>query len=305
MIPAPPRAVSSAAQAWDIMRDDVTLRQSLMTHGFNEQRQKDLLALGYEDRQKGNSGYYLPACIELEIRDTNERAQALYDACCEVWENHGRKKNRVFYRAVFDNCLQLLFGTRRGGIAYDLQLRDTRMGTPGRSKAALGSLTRRMGQLSATWIQKLENETRDCETRERVERERAALLPSTQVPSTSHSEYRPQASQKQKQGRKEQRPRDFTTLAGSLWKQKKGPTGRVSHDDLKAIGGELDSHKFTPPADYLEATAAADLKASNSKNARSRFGGAIRRWNDLVQRGDKNDLQAMRKLLSRCAAKSP
>src|SRR5277367_1891072 len=108
MIPAPPRAISSAAQAWDLMRDDVTLRQSLMTHGFNEQRQKDLLALGHEARQSGNAGYYFPARVELEIRDTNERAQALYDACCEVWEIHGLKRNRAFHRSVFDNCLELL-----------------------------------------------------------------------------------------------------------------------------------------------------------------------------------------------------
>src|SRR5271168_3989984 len=113
MIPPPPRAISSAAQAWDLISDDVMLRHSLMTPGFNEQRQKDLLALGFEDRQKGNAGYYLHARVELEIRDTNERAQALYDACCEVWEIHGFKRTRVFYRAVFDNRLQMLFGIRR------------------------------------------------------------------------------------------------------------------------------------------------------------------------------------------------
>jgi ribosomal protein S18 acetylase RimI-like enzyme len=105
------------------MREDVTLRRSLMTHGFNEQRQKDLLALDSEAQQRGNVGYYLPARIELEIRDTNERAQALYDACCEVWEIHGLKRNRVFYRAVFENCLQFVFGTRRAVVASELHHR--------------------------------------------------------------------------------------------------------------------------------------------------------------------------------------
>jgi hypothetical protein len=71
MIPAPPRAVSSAAHAWDIMREDVTRRQFRMTHGFNEQRQKDLLALDYEARQSGNSGYYFHARVDLEIRSTD------------------------------------------------------------------------------------------------------------------------------------------------------------------------------------------------------------------------------------------
>jgi hypothetical protein len=41
-----------------------------------------------------------------------------------------------------------------------------------------------MEQLGATWNQKLEKEARDCETRERVERERAILLSAAQVQST-------------------------------------------------------------------------------------------------------------------------
>ncbi len=160
-----------------------------------------------------------------------------------------------------------------------------------------------MDQLRATWNQKLEKEARDSDTRERVARERAALLPSTEVRSTPHSENRPQTSQARKQGRKEQRPQDFTSLAGSLWNQKKGPTGRVSHDDLKAIGVKLDSHKFIPPAKYLEEKAAKELKARNSKNANSKSAGAIQTWSALVTRKDKDDLRAMRKLLNRCASK--
>lgn len=141
------------------MRDDVLLRQPLMTTGFNEQRQRDLNALAYEDRQKGNSGYYLHARVELEIRDTNERAQALYDACCEVWQIHERKRDRFFYRAIFDNCLQGLFATRRATIFAELELRDRRMRSPGKSSAAQGSLARRMDQLRATWGQKLDKES--------------------------------------------------------------------------------------------------------------------------------------------------
>ncbi len=34
-------------------------------------------------------------------------------------------------------------------------------------------------------------------------------------------------------GRKQERPLDFTVLAANLWKQKKGPNGRVSIDDLE------------------------------------------------------------------------
>jgi hypothetical protein len=104
-------------------------------------------------------------------------------------------------------------------------------------------------------------------------------------------------------GRKPERPPDFIALAGNLWKQKKGPKGRVSDDDLKAIGVELDSRKFTPPADYLEAKAAKELKARNSRNANSKNSGAIQTWSALVERADKDDLRAMRKLLIRCASR--
>jgi hypothetical protein len=183
MIPAPPRAIASAAIAWDIMQRDVEIRQSLMTTGFNEQRQRDLNALAYEDRQKGNSGYYLHARVELEISDTDGRAKALYEACCEVWERHGQTRNRAFYRAVFDNCLQSLFATRLACVKSELDLLDERQRQPGRSSAAQGSLHRRMDQLRATWNQTLEREARDSDTRERVARERAVLLPRPQVQS--------------------------------------------------------------------------------------------------------------------------
>ena len=439
-----------------------------MTTGFNEQRQRDLLALGHEDRQKGNSGYYLPARIELEIRDTNERAQALYDACCEVWDIHGYKRDRVFYRAVFDNCLQLVFETRRAVVASELQRRDAVMRTPGRSSAAQGSLTRRMGQLKAAWSQKMEKESRDSDTRERVARERFARLPAPQVQSapalmirqadggatmltiervreiastftwkdlqSRFQEFQTKigrtfsvtftrtewesgdvserwmlggsnALQKEfehlasvaarklaysaskdaneywlnrvrewmqgegldkdrrlawlptgdvyqdgrsgreqtfsterigevsamfcmdlftrgvpesavslppaatmthaRVGRKPQRPDEFTGLAAALWKQKKGPSGRVSLDGLNAIGCELDTRGHKPPSKYLEGTAAKDLKTRNSKSANSKSAGAIRTWGDLVKRADKDDLTAMRKLLSRCASKQP
>jgi len=304
MIPAPPRAVSSAAHAWDIMRDDVTLRQSLMTPGFNEQLQKDLLALNSETHERGNAGYYLPARIELEIRDTNERAQALYDTCCEVWENHGRKRNRAFYRAVFDNCLQLLFGTRRGVIAYELQLRDTRMGTPGRSSATQGSLTRRMGQLSATWNQKLEKEARDSDTRERVARELAAKLSLAHTAADHAAESKPSASLPVKSGRKPRLSSEFVAFAGTLWRDKQGSNKRVGFRDLEWIAQQLDARKFLPPGEYLEKRAAEILKRSNSKNAHSKAG-AVLSWSDLVTKGGQEPIRAMKRLLSRCAGKRP
>jgi hypothetical protein len=168
-----------------------------------------------------------------------------------------------------------------------------------------------MDQLSATWNQKLERETRDCETRERVERERAVLLPPPQTPTSTAYNGTPEtvvsqpdaAKNHSSVGRKQQRPSNFTILAASLWKQKQGPNGRVSINDLKAIADIFDSQKFTPPADYLEKKGAKELKARNSRNANSKSAGAIRTWSALVTRGDKDDLRAMRRVLVRCASK--
>lgn len=281
------------------MRDDVTLRLTLMVRGMNEQLQKDILGIGYEGRQKGNSAYYLPARVELEIKNTDERAQALYDACCEVWEIHGLKRSRAFFRAVFDYCLTPLFATRRSCLQAELTSRDSVLRTPGGSTAAQRSLARRMDQLRAKWNTKLEIETRDIETRERLAQARDAHTAQAPVRSSSP------IANRSKTGRKERRAHDFTAFAGSLWKQKKGTTGRVSHDDLKAIGDELDSQKLIPPARYLEKNAAKELKARNSKNANSKSGGAIQTWGVLVTRADKDDLRAMRRLLIRCASKQP
>lgn len=182
MISAPLPAIATPAQAWNIMRDDVNQRHSLMNTAWNEQRQKDILGIGYEERQKGNAGYYLPARVELEIRDTNERAQALFDACCEVWGIHGFNKNRAFYRAVFENCLVPLFATRRSCVQSELIRRDEIMRKSGNSTMALRSLARRMDQLRSKWNTKLDIETRNCEAKERAACARNPQAPVTITP---------------------------------------------------------------------------------------------------------------------------
>jgi hypothetical protein len=271
-----------------------------MTNGFNEQRQKDLLGLNFEAQQRGNSGYYLPARVELELRDTNERAHALYDACCEVWEVHGLTKTRVFYRAVFDNCLQLLFGTRRAVVAAELQHRDVVKRTPGNSSAAQGSLGRRMDQLRAMWNQKLEKEARDSDTRERVARELAANLSLTHTAANHVAGSTPYASLPAKSGRKPRLSPEFVAFAGTLWRDKQGSNKRVGFRDLELIARQLDARKFLPPGEYLEKRAAEILKRSNSKNAHSKAG-AVLSWSDLVASGGQEPIRAMKRLLSRCA----
>jgi len=304
MMPARPRAPGTSFEAWNVIEHDVTLRHSRMVRGFNEQRQKDLLGLGYEERQKGNAGYYLHGRVELEIRDTNNRAQALYDACCEVRDIHGLKKDRAFYRAVFEYCLEPLFGTRRATITAELQLRYVRMRTAGNSSAAIGSLSRRMDQLRSDWNIKLEIETRDNEARERSARERNIDAPASVARGPQESDQLSSGQPKSRLGRKPRLPHEFTVFAADLWKQRQGPTKHVIESDLKWMAAQLDAKAYTPPSDYLERKAAGELKQRNSRTANSKAG-PILNWGDLVARGDKHTLRAMRKLMSRCARKHP
>jgi hypothetical protein len=133
-----------SADAWKIMQRDVRLRHSRMVGGWNEQLRKDKLGLNFEDRRKHNAGYYLPARVALEIRHTDERAQRLYEACCEVGDIHPIKRNRAFFRAIFEYCLTPLFAGRSASLTGELQLRETRIGRPGQCAPALRSLPARL-----------------------------------------------------------------------------------------------------------------------------------------------------------------
>jgi len=184
-----------SADAWKIMQHDVTLRHSRMVGGWNEQLQKDKLELDFEDEKRKNAGYYLPTRVALEIRHTDERAQRLYEACCEVGEIHAIKRNRVFFRAIFEHCLTPLFAGRCASVTGELQLRDTRIGRPGQCAPALGSLRQQMDHLRADWNTKLEIQTCNDETRERVMLARKAqpvsALPRLDLPSSHQPEVPP------------------------------------------------------------------------------------------------------------------
>jgi hypothetical protein len=146
-----------------------------------------------------------------------------------------------------------------------------------------------MDKLRSKWDRKIEIASQNNENQQRILQQRKL---DSQL-----------ASPKSAQGRKPRRPHEFTSLAANLWTQRRSPKGRHSSVDLLWMGEQLDSKKFTPVSKYLEETARKNLKVNNSKNSNSKHGGAIRLWADLVRRGDKHDLQAMRKLMSRCAGK--
>lgn len=109
-----------------------------------------------------------------------------------------------------------------------------------------------------------------------------------------------------KPGKAKDRPQEFTVLACELWLKARKTLprrARVSEGQLSEIARTLDEHRLVPPSKYLEKKCADELKAYNSKHSTStsKVGGPIQTWEELVQRGDKDHLRCMRRILSRCA----
>jgi len=105
-------------------------------------------------------------------------------------------------------------------------------------------------------------------------------------------------------GRKPRLTEDFVICAGTLWRTtiRDGNTN-VSHQQLCEIARALDVAGHLEPARYLEGKYAEQVKNFNSRHSNSRIG-PLRTWSQLVSNGDKDHLQGMRRLLSRCAAKA-
>ena len=162
MVPEPPHVISTSTQAWKLIEKDYTLRLSLVAHKWAEEHETAKKMLFAEARRRGNSAYLGPAWVDMEIADTNKRAEWAYRACCEVWEIQGRPKCRAFFRGVFDWCLQPIFAVRKGCFKSQLDLHQTRTRrTIPQSTAIYGHMTRQMGRLISEWNTRLEIETRD------------------------------------------------------------------------------------------------------------------------------------------------
>ncbi len=155
-------------QAWKLIEKDYTLRLSLVAHERSTGHLRAWNAVFAEGRKRGNSGYWGPALVEMEIADADKRAEWAYRTCCEIWEIQGRTKCRPFFRAIFDLCLQPMFSTREGCFRHGLELHQKRTGarTPQGLSAIYGHMKREMGKLRAKWNTKLEIATRDNEYRQ-------------------------------------------------------------------------------------------------------------------------------------------
>lgn len=288
----------SPAQAWKSIQPDYVLRHSLVADDWAKEHLAAKNAVLHESMRKNNSGYLGSAWVDMEISDIDRRAEWAFRTCQEIWDLQGRMKCRPFFRAVFDECLQPMFSIREGCFQSELELYQTRTGKQSAPElsATLGAMKRQMDALRAKWNTKLEIESRNIETRERLSESRE--VSRIQVPGGSSSTLnRPQM------GRKPKRSLDFIAFVENFWRQRKGHRRYVSLADLKAIADEMDLREFTPPADYLEAKAAKELRARNSRNSNSKNGGPILTWRVLVEREDKDDLTAMRRLLRRYVSK--
>jgi hypothetical protein len=111
------------------------------------------------------------------------------------------------------------------------------------------------------------------------------------------------APNRRRPGRKPRLPRAFVVFAGTLWRDAKSQEKRVSENQLRQIAAELDVAGHLGPAKYLEGKYAEQVKNFNSRHSNSKIG-PLRTWSQLVSNGDKDHLQGMRRLLSRCAAKA-
>jgi hypothetical protein len=246
--------------------------------------------------------YFDPhAYARLEIRLIDEQCYVSYAICRSIWQDQKRSEGGAFFDAVREFCLVPLIDKGAGDFVGELESLEKHTNRPGSLSSSKSFFERELITIRAEWSIRSKLDAIKSE-RNRPPGLADALKAGMFFASSKSVEATPSPN-RSSLGRKERRPLAFTALAGNLWKQKKGSNGRVSDGGLKAIADELDSKQFTPPADYLEGKAAKELKARNSKNANSKSGGAIRTWSVLVTRKDKDDLRAMRKLLTRCASK--
>jgi hypothetical protein len=228
MISTVPHVISTSNQAWRLIEADYKLRLSRVAHGNAEEHQKAMNMLFAETRKRGNPAHLGPAWVEMEIADTNKRAEWSYQACCEVWEVQSRPKSRVFFRAVFDWCLQPIFATRESSFKHALELHQTRTRCtiPQGNSAILGHMKREMDHLRSDWNKRLEIDTRNNEYQRG-----AALDPNSTratVGNGKRNEYRASKT-------------NDRTLAGQ-WRELREQFASLANEEKSDVAPGLDSY---------------------------------------------------------------
>jgi hypothetical protein len=159
MTPTPLESIITPGQAWDLMRETYDLRLSEIVRERTERLQEDVEKISSAKGKGGNSRNYLDDRIEVELKHTNDRAERIYQLCCEIWSH---KKCAAFFQALFQNCLLPLFRGREGAVIGQLK-EEHRSLKSARSDAAIRSFGEDIACLRNEWKVRLDAESRGCE----------------------------------------------------------------------------------------------------------------------------------------------
>ncbi len=240
-----------------------------------------------ELRQTGNGGGLASQLVTVHVQLTDEWIARTYEAYCETWHTQGKQKSAAFIRAVFQGALVPLVAIRQSATLSHFAR------TQGHSCAIAGGyLVRSLTKLRGAWWDKLEIEAEACKY---LARQPLSQETNDATHGTARTRF----------GRPARLDLNFVDIAGKLWldAKEKSRNTTVDGDRLAQIASELDARGYLPPSEYLEKSCAEQVKAFNSRNSNSKSG-VIKTWKCLVLIGDKDHVRGMRRLLSRCAAKS-
>lgn len=274
----------------------------------------------FEQRGNLNTNSLPSLTLQMQQDRADQWAQKAYDIYCDVWQKQGNAKSAAFLRAVFAHGIHTTLRARAEAIASWFTSRAVRTAFPiALTQAHLRTLDLNMRRLEDRWRRRIEIEAKECEHADRIARSRLAILANGQTyqkenPSRPVVELNQQPAtgigqsvqalalgNRTRPGPRPKRSESFIVCAGTLWRRAMSNGGtRVSTTQLAQIALDLDAAKHLPPGDYLEDRCAREVRAFNSRNSRTKIGPLLT-WSQLVVNGDKDHLQGMRHLLSRCA----
>ncbi len=308
----------------DIDHSLVRSRLIDLAEEMHRQLQADERRIQFENHGNMNSNTVPSLVLNMKQERVDEQARRVYEIYCDVWEKQGYVKSAAFVRAVYARAVVSVFRARTGAIASEFSRFATRTNFPGAiHNAHLQSLRLNMQRLEDRWRRRVEIEAKECEHAEQKLRLAQQTVQRADVATTKTpisvlaqaNEQRPAGESRQpvdvstsspkrrKPGRSARLPEAFVGDAGTLWQKAISANyTKVSNDQLGQIASALDAAGHSPPSSYLEGKYARDLKSFNSRNSNSKIG-PLKTWSQLVDHGDKDHIQGMRRLLSRCAEK--
>lgn len=295
------------------------LRLTQLSIEMNQLIRADASRIRFEQRGNMNRNTVPSLLLKTQQGRADEWAQKTYEIYCDVWQKQGNEKSAAFLRAVFAHGIYVVLRGRGGAIKSDFTQRSVRTAFPtALTQAYLLSRDLNMRRMEDHWRRRIEIEAKEIEHAHRISKSRPPIPTNGQRSHTANASgvqdlnRRPVAGSEQsvpaignknrtKPGPRPIRSESFVVCAGTMWRKAISDARRVSRAQLAHIASKLDAAKHLPPADYLEDRYAQEVKAFNSRHSRS-TGGPLITWSLLVANGDKDHLQGMRRLLSRCAS---